>query len=266
MYMHVYVYVYVYVYVCVYACACVCVCVCLIFSQQVVEGIGRGGFGVVYRGINVDTGETVAIKRIGLQNISQEDLDAIEVRDVENTNDVQRVKHSLWHERTFWPALVAKSQRRTKEQIWETACRISRVKTQNSVSASFWWLINAFLSAFGAPSPLECMCMCVCVCVCSSHQMEIKLLYVCVCVLLPSDGDQVAVCMCVCAPPIRWRSSCCMCVCVCSPHQMEIKLLYVYVCVLLPSDGDQVAVCVCVCAPPIRWRSSCCRISVIPTS
>lgn len=46
--------------------------------QQLMESCGRGGFGVVYRGLNVASGKTVAIKRVALVGIPREDLDSIE--------------------------------------------------------------------------------------------------------------------------------------------------------------------------------------------
>lgn len=47
--------------------------------QQLMEAIGRGGFGVVYRGLNVETGVTVAIKRVSLFGIPKDELESIEV-------------------------------------------------------------------------------------------------------------------------------------------------------------------------------------------
>jgi len=39
--------------------------------------IGKGAFGQVYKGINLDTGEVVAIKQIDLQNVSGVELDSV---------------------------------------------------------------------------------------------------------------------------------------------------------------------------------------------
>jgi serine/threonine protein kinase len=43
------------------------------------EAIGRGGFGVVYRGLNIETGLTVAIKRVTLLGTPKDELENIEV-------------------------------------------------------------------------------------------------------------------------------------------------------------------------------------------
>jgi len=42
-----------------------------------VEAIGKGGFGHVFKGIHAETGETVAIKRIGLDSIPKDQLNGI---------------------------------------------------------------------------------------------------------------------------------------------------------------------------------------------
>lgn len=48
-------------------------------SYQMLEAIGKGGFGTVYRGLNVKTGATVAVKRVGLHGIPKEELEGIEM-------------------------------------------------------------------------------------------------------------------------------------------------------------------------------------------
>jgi serine/threonine protein kinase len=48
--------------------------------QQILETIGKGGFGVVYKAINIESGETVAIKQIPLDNIPKEQLSSVMVR------------------------------------------------------------------------------------------------------------------------------------------------------------------------------------------
>jgi len=47
--------------------------------QQIIESIGKGGFGVVYKAINVESGETVAIKQVPLDNIPKEQLSSVMV-------------------------------------------------------------------------------------------------------------------------------------------------------------------------------------------
>jgi len=47
--------------------------------QQLGDSIGKGAFGTVYQGLNMKTGEVVAIKQITLQNIPKSELDAMMV-------------------------------------------------------------------------------------------------------------------------------------------------------------------------------------------
>jgi len=70
------------------------------FSKEVgpfhiLEAIGRGGFGTVYRGINTETGVTVAIKRVTLQGIPPEELESIEmeIRLLQNLTHANIVKY-----------------------------------------------------------------------------------------------------------------------------------------------------------------------------
>ena len=49
-------------------------------SQQLGNCIGKGAFGQVYKGINLDTGEVVAIKQIDLENVTGVELDSVMVR------------------------------------------------------------------------------------------------------------------------------------------------------------------------------------------
>ncbi len=46
-------------------------------DYQLMEGIGKGGYGLVYRGLNITTGITVAVKRIGLTGIPTAELEGI---------------------------------------------------------------------------------------------------------------------------------------------------------------------------------------------
>lgn len=41
---------------------------------QIGNGIGRGQFGAVYRALNLNTGQMVAVKRIGLQDLSEDEI------------------------------------------------------------------------------------------------------------------------------------------------------------------------------------------------
>lgn len=50
----------------------------LLGDYQLMEGIGKGGFGIVYRGLHIVTGRTVAIKRISLYGIPSNELEGIE--------------------------------------------------------------------------------------------------------------------------------------------------------------------------------------------
>ena len=46
---------------------------------QLMEGIGKGGYGTVYKGINAESGMTVAVKRVNLAGIPPQDLESIEM-------------------------------------------------------------------------------------------------------------------------------------------------------------------------------------------
>jgi len=48
-------------------------------NYQLMEAIGKGGYGTVYRGLNIERGMTVAVKRVNLQGIPHEELESIEV-------------------------------------------------------------------------------------------------------------------------------------------------------------------------------------------
>ena len=43
------------------------------------EPLGKGAFGSVYRGINVDTGEMVAIKQVSLAKVNEHEVASIMV-------------------------------------------------------------------------------------------------------------------------------------------------------------------------------------------
>lgn len=42
--------------------------------------LGRGGYGVVYQGLNINNGDCVAIKQINLSSIPKEEVGGIMVR------------------------------------------------------------------------------------------------------------------------------------------------------------------------------------------
>src|SRR4051794_38362727 len=48
-------------------------------QYQLMEAIGKGGYGTVYRGLNIERGMTVAVKRVNLQGIPSEELEGIEM-------------------------------------------------------------------------------------------------------------------------------------------------------------------------------------------
>lgn len=48
-------------------------------AQQLGEQIGKGGYGVVYRGMRLDTGEFVAVKQVTLTGVAKEEMTSIEV-------------------------------------------------------------------------------------------------------------------------------------------------------------------------------------------
>ena len=56
--------------------------------QQLGNCIGKGQFGIVYRALNLNNGQFVAVKRITLENLD-EDIDTI-MREVEV---LKRLKH-----------------------------------------------------------------------------------------------------------------------------------------------------------------------------
>lgn len=44
----------------------------IIINQQLGGKLGRGAFGAVYKGLDLKTGQFVALKRIGLQKVDEE--------------------------------------------------------------------------------------------------------------------------------------------------------------------------------------------------
>lgn len=50
----------------------------VIFTQQLGECIGKGAFGKVYKALNIETGQIVAIKQISISNISEDQANLIQ--------------------------------------------------------------------------------------------------------------------------------------------------------------------------------------------
>jgi hypothetical protein len=48
--------------------------------QMLGDEIGKGAYGRVYKGLDLENGDFVAIKQVSLENIPQEDLNIIMVR------------------------------------------------------------------------------------------------------------------------------------------------------------------------------------------
>jgi len=49
------------------------------FLQMLGDEIGKGAYGRVYKGLDLENGDFVAIKQVSLENIAQEDLNIIMV-------------------------------------------------------------------------------------------------------------------------------------------------------------------------------------------
>jgi len=64
-------------------------------NYQLMEAIGKGGYGTVYRGLNIERGITVAVKRVNLQGIPHEELESIEmeIRLLQNLDHPNIVKY-----------------------------------------------------------------------------------------------------------------------------------------------------------------------------
>ena len=63
--------------------------------QQLGDCIGRGAYGSVYQGLNMKTGEVVAIKQMTLSNIPRTELDAmmLEIDLLKKLNHLHIVKY-----------------------------------------------------------------------------------------------------------------------------------------------------------------------------
>lgn len=53
-------------------------------EQMLGDEIGKGAYGRVYKGLDLENGDFVAIKQVSLENIAQEDLNIIMVCNVYN--------------------------------------------------------------------------------------------------------------------------------------------------------------------------------------
>lgn len=49
------------------------------WEQMLGDEIGKGAYGRVYKGLDLENGDFVAIKQVSLENIAQEDLNIIMV-------------------------------------------------------------------------------------------------------------------------------------------------------------------------------------------
>lgn len=47
--------------------------------QQLGDEIGKGGFGTVFKGLNVRTGDFVAIKRMSLRSVDKDEISSMQV-------------------------------------------------------------------------------------------------------------------------------------------------------------------------------------------
>ena len=65
-------------------------------SYQLGDEIGKGGFGTVYRGLNTETGDFVAVKQLPLRGMDKADLAAMqtEIELLKSLNHPNIVKYS----------------------------------------------------------------------------------------------------------------------------------------------------------------------------
>jgi serine/threonine protein kinase len=71
-------------------------CCCANCLQLVGDEIGKGAYGRVYKGVDLQNGDFVAIKQVSLENILMEDLHSIMVSCLIDHVELYAVKPHFW--------------------------------------------------------------------------------------------------------------------------------------------------------------------------